>query len=160
MRVAFNMLVKALTTSRSGRTSKFPAKARLSPPREVPAPRDSKCRLLQTIGSLLIAGARGENVVLRIAELVQRTCHYRWIGIYKINRHDFVLAAGTNHMRPACPRFPITQGLSAEAVEKRTTLNVRDVSKEPKFLPNFWTTKSEINVPIIDDEHDRVVVTL
>jgi putative methionine-R-sulfoxide reductase with GAF domain len=33
---------------------------------------------------------------------------------------------------------------------------VRDVSKEPRFLPNFWTTKSEIVVPIIDDEHDRI----
>jgi putative methionine-R-sulfoxide reductase with GAF domain len=154
------MPVKALTKSRLGHTGRFPAKARLSPSPRVPAVRDSKCRLLQTIGSLLIAGAHGENVVLQIAELVQRTCHYRWVGIYKINRHDFVLAAATNHMRPACPRFPITQGLSAEAVEKRMTLNVRDVSKEPKFLPNFWTTKSEIIVPIIDDEHDRVIGTI
>jgi putative methionine-R-sulfoxide reductase with GAF domain len=34
---------------------------------------------------------------------------------------------------------------------------VPDVRNEPCFLPNFWSTKSEIVVPIIDDEHDRVL---
>jgi putative methionine-R-sulfoxide reductase with GAF domain len=136
------------------------ARPRLAGGSRVPAPRDARCRALQTIGALIIAGARGENVVLQIAELIQRTCHYRWLGVYKIIRHEFVLIAATNHMRPAYPRFPITQGLSAEAIEKRATLIVRDVSKEPKFLPNFWTTKSEIIVPIIDDEHNRVAGTI
>jgi putative methionine-R-sulfoxide reductase with GAF domain len=139
---------------------KAPAKPRLTPPRKVPAPLDAKCHALQSIGSLLIAGARGDKVVLQIAELVQRTGHYRWVGIYKINRHDFILVAATNHMRAAYPRFPLTQGLSAEAVETRATVIVRDVSKEPKFLPNFWTTKSEVIVPIIDDEHDQVIGTI
>ena len=31
------------------------------------------------------------------------------------------------------------------------------LEKNPCFLPNFWSTKSEIIVPIIDDEHNRVV---
>jgi putative methionine-R-sulfoxide reductase with GAF domain len=137
-------------------------------PVEAPAPgrsvrrgtKDAKCRALQTIGSMIIAGARGPAVLTQIAELIQHECHYRWIGVYKIHRQEFVIEAATNKMRPAAPRFPVTQGLSAEAVERRTTLNVRDVSKEPKFLPNFWTTKSEIIVPIIDDEDDRVVGTI
>src|SRR5205807_9115396 len=60
-------------------------------------------------------------------------------------------------MRPAVPRFPITQGLSSKAVESRRTVMVPDEKKEPCFLPNFWSTKSEIIVPIIDDEHERVV---
>src|SRR5205814_3114623 len=87
----------------------------------------------------------------------QRTCKYRWVGVYHINRDEFVLAACTGDTPPACPRFPVTQGLSAEAVETRRTVLVRDVHKDKRFLPNFWTTRSEIIVPIIDDEHDRVV---
>src|SRR5207253_2542070 len=70
---------------------------------------------------------------------------------------DFVIEAATNKMKPACPRFPVTQGLSAKAMEERRTVMVPDVSKEPCFLPNFWSTKSEVIVPIIDDEHDRVL---
>jgi putative methionine-R-sulfoxide reductase with GAF domain len=119
--------------------------------------RDRKSRALQEIGATVIAGGKGASVVEEIAELVQRTCKYRWVGVYKIKRHDFVIEAATNKMKPACPRFPITQGLSARATEERKTVMVPDVRKEPCFLPNFWSTKSEIIVPIIDDEHDRVL---
>jgi putative methionine-R-sulfoxide reductase with GAF domain len=137
-------------------------------PVEAPAPRSSvrpetkeaKCRALQTIGSMIIAGARGPAMLTQIAELIQHECRYRWIGVYKIRRQEFVIEAATNKMKSATPRFPVTQGLSAEAVETRKTLLVRDVSKDPRFIPNFWTTKSEIIVPIIDDEHDRVVGTI
>lgn len=137
-------------------------------PVEAPSPRrsirrdakDAKCRALQTIGSMIIAGARGPAVLTRIAEFIQRECKYRWIGVYKIRRQEFVIEAATNKMKPAAPRFPLTQGLSAEAVETRKTLLVPDVSKDGRFIPNFWTTKSEIIVPIIDDEDDRVVGTI
>lgn len=120
-------------------------------------PLSPKCRALQEIGALIVAGGRGPAVVEEIAELIQRTCGYRWIGVYKINRQEFKIEAATNKMRPACPQFPLTQGLSAKAVEKRRTLVIPDVKREKCFLPNFWTTKSEIIVPIIDDEHDRVL---
>ena len=105
----------------------------------------------------MVAGGRGPSVVEEIAELVQRTCKYRWVGVYRIKRKEFVIEAATNKMKPACPQFPITQGLSSKAMESRRTVMVRDVRKEPCFLPNFWSTKSEIVVPIIDDEHDRVL---
>jgi GAF domain-containing protein len=119
--------------------------------------RNPKCRALQEIGALIVAGGRGPSVVEEIAELVQRTCKYRWVGVYKIKRNEFVIEAATNKMKPACPRFPIKQGLSSKAMESRETVMVKDVHKEPCFLPNFWSTKSEIVVPIIDDEHDRVL---
>ena len=137
----------------------MPAKGRAKSSR-APAKRlrrDRKSRALQEIGATVIAGGKGASVVEEIAELVQRTCKYRWVGVYKIKRHDFVIEAATNKMKPACPRFPITQGLSARATEERKTVMVPDVRKEPCFLPNFWSTKSEIIVPIIDDEHDRVL---
>ena len=119
--------------------------------------RDPRCRALQEIGATVIAGGKGPGVVEDIAELVQRTCKYRWVGVYKIKRNEFVIEAATNKMKPACPQFPVGQGLSAKATEERKTVMVPDVRKEPCFLPNFWSTKSEIVVPIIDDEHDRVL---
>jgi putative methionine-R-sulfoxide reductase with GAF domain len=137
----------------------MPARKKLRAHRtpDEPFRRDRKGRALQEIGATIVAGGKGPSVVEEIAELVQRTCKYRWVGVYKIKRKDFVIAAATNKMRPACPRFPVTQGLSARAAEERRTVTVPDVRKEPCFLPNFWSTKSEIVVPIIDDEHDRVL---
>jgi L-methionine (R)-S-oxide reductase len=132
-------------------------KARSQQSREKPFRRDPKGRALQEIGATIVAGGKGHSVIEEIAELVQRTCKYRWVGVYKIKRKDFVIEAATNKMKPACPRFPVTQGLSAKAMEERRTVMVPDVSKEPCFLPNFWSTKSEVIVPIIDDEHDRVL---
>ena len=131
------------------------AKSRRAP--ASPFRRDRKGRALQEIGATIVAGGKGHDVVEEIAQLVQRTCKYRWVGVYKIKRKDFVIEAATNKMKPACPRFPIKQGLSAKALEERRTVMVPDVSKEPCFLPNFWSTKSEVIVPIIDDEHDRVL---
>ena len=140
-------------------TSPMPAKrtAKAQRSREKPFQCDRKGRALQEIGATIVAGGKGHDVVEEIAELVQRTCKYRWVGVYKIKRHEFVIEAATNKMKPACPRFPVTQGLSARATEQRKTLMIPDVRKEPCFLPNFWSTKSEIVVPIIDDEHDRVL---
>ena len=132
-------------------------KAKSQRSRQEPLRRDRKGRALQEIGATIVAGGKGHDVVEEIAELVQRTCKYRWVGVYKIKRDDFVIEAATNKMKPACPRFPVTQGLSAKAAEERRTVTVPDVHKEPCFLPNFWSTKSEIIVPIIDDEHDRVL---
>ncbi|MDQ2867731.1 MAG: GAF domain-containing protein [Verrucomicrobiota bacterium] len=124
--------------------------------KKAPRKLDAKCRTLQEIGVTMIAGGRGHDVLQEIAEMVQTRCHYRWIGIYKIKRHEFVIEAATGKTCPAYPRFPVTQGITAEAVEKQKTLIVRDVKKDKRFLPNFWTTRSEIIVPIIDDEHEKV----
>jgi putative methionine-R-sulfoxide reductase with GAF domain len=137
----------------------MPASKLAPAPRPVAAPRmmSRRCRALQEIGALIIAGGCGVPAVKEVAALVQRTCGYRWVGIYKISRGDFIIQAATGETPPAYARFPISQGISAEAVETRRTVVVRDVRKDKRFLPNFWTTKSEIIVPIIDDEHDRVV---
>src|SRR5436305_15075330 len=102
--------------------------------------RDRKGRALQEIGATIVAGGKGHDVVEGIAQLVQRTCKYRWVGGYKIQRNDFVIEAATNKMKPACPRFPVTQGLSARATEERKTVMIPDVLKTPCILPNFWST--------------------
>ena len=135
----------------------MPVKTAERPLRKTAPKKSPKCRALQEIGALIIAGGRGFPVIAEVLRIVQRACKYRWIGVYKIKREDFVLVASTGRTPPAYPQFPITQGLSAEAVETRRTVLVRDVRNDKRFLPNFWTTRSEIIVPIIDDEHNRVV---
>src|SRR5436190_22311809 len=88
-------------------------KAKSQRSRQEPFRRDRKGRALQEIGATIVAGGKGHDVVEEIAELVQRNCRYRWVGVYKIKRKDFVIEDETNKLRPACPRFPVSQGLRA-----------------------------------------------
>jgi GAF domain-containing protein len=91
-----------------------------------------------------------------MAEMIRAACGYRWVGIYKIIRGDFVIVAKTGKCPPAYPRFPITQGLAATALESKQAVIVADVHKDPRYLPTFGSTQSEIVVPVIT-ETNKVV---
>ncbi|CAN5488430.1 hypothetical protein BH20VER3_BH20VER3_18050 [soil metagenome] len=113
--------------------------------------------LLQDLAAYLLAAPKRPRTLQRTAEMVQAERQYRWVGIYKIVRGDFVIAAGTGEHPPAYARFPVTQGLCGAAAERRETLIVGDVRKDPRWLPAFWTTQSEIVVPIMSETNGRVL---
>jgi GAF domain-containing protein len=83
--------------------------------------------------------------------MIRAACDYRWVGIYKITRGDFVIVAKTGKCPPAYPRFPITQGLAGAAVESKKSIMVADVHRDPRYLPTFGSTQSEIVVPVITE---------
>jgi L-methionine (R)-S-oxide reductase len=107
------------------------------------------CKKLQEIGAFVLAGAKTPDQLCITAEMIRAACDYRWVGIYKIVRGDFVIVAKTGKCPPAYPRFPITQGLAAAAVESKQAIMVADVHKDPRYLPTFGSTQSEIVVPVI-----------
>jgi L-methionine (R)-S-oxide reductase len=73
-----------------------------------------------------------------------------------VTRGECVILAGTGDEPPTYPRFPMTQGLCGAVVESGETLVVPDVKKDLRYLPTFWTTRSEIVVPIANEEKQRV----
>jgi L-methionine (R)-S-oxide reductase len=107
------------------------------------------CKKLQEIGAFVLAGAKTPDQMCITAEMIRAACDYRWVGIYKIVRGDFVIVAKTGECPPAYPRFPITQGLAGAAVESQQAIMVADVHKDPRYLPTFGSTQSEIVVPVI-----------
>ncbi len=117
---------------------------------------ETTTNMLQELGAFVLAGARGPKQLCEMAEMIRAARDYRWVGIYKITRGEFIIAAKTGDCPPAYPRFPITQGLAGAAVESKQTIIVADVHKDPRYLPTFGTTLSEIVVPIIT-EAERVV---
>lgn len=114
-------------------------------------------KLLQDLAAYLLAASKSPETVNRVAEMVRAERHYRWVGVYKIVRDDFVIVAGTGDRPPTYARFPITQGLCGAAAEARETLIVGDVRKDARWLPAFWTTQSEIVVPIMSEKNGRVL---
>jgi GAF domain-containing protein len=113
-------------------------------------------KLLQDLGAYVLAHARKPLCVKEAAEMIRAERNYRWIGIYKVTRGECIIIAGTGDEPPTYPRFPVTQGLCGAVVEAQETLVVRDVQKDPRYLPTFWNTRSEILVPIVNEAKKRV----
>jgi len=111
---------------------------------------------LQELGVYVLAGAKDPHQLCTMAEMIRTACDYRYVGIYKIVRGDFVIVGKTGDCPPAYPRFPITQGLAGAAVEAKQAIMVADVHKDPRYLPTFGSTQSEIVVPVIT-ESDKIV---
>jgi len=106
---------------------------------------------LQELGAFVLAGAKEPDQLCQMAEMIRAACDYRWVGIYKISRGDFVIVAKTGSCPPAYPRFPVTQGLAGSALETKQSIMVADVHKDPRYLPTFGSTQSEIVVPVITE---------
>ena len=109
------------------------------------------CERLQELGAFVLAGACKPPQLCKMAEMIRAARDYRWVGIYKITRDEFVIAAKTGTCPPAYPRFPITQGLAGAALESKQSIMVADVHKDPRYLPTFGSTQSEIVVPVITE---------
>jgi len=96
-----------------------------------------------------------------VAELIKSSGNYRWVGLYDVDQ-----AAGTvtnivwaGPGASEYPTFPITKGLTASAISRKT-VNVGDVDADPRYLTAFGTTKSEIIVPVLDREGEKVLGTI
>jgi L-methionine (R)-S-oxide reductase len=106
---------------------------------------------LQELGAFVLAGAKKPDQLCTMAEMIRSACDYRYVAIYKIVRDEFVIVAKTGKCPPAYPRFPISQGLAGAALETKQSVMVADVHKDPRYLPTFGSTQSEIVVPVISE---------
>lgn len=118
--------------------------------------KEATCKRLQEIGAFALAGGCSRKQMKQVVEMIRAARSYRWVGVYKIVKDDFVILSGTGDEPPAYPRFPITQGLCATALDSGKPVIVGDVRSDPRYLPTFHTTRSEIIVPMVNDRH-RVV---
>jgi L-methionine (R)-S-oxide reductase len=91
-----------------------------------------------------------------VAEMIRVARNYRWVGLYKVTKKEFVILAETGDEPPAYPRFPISQGLCGAALESGKSIVVGDVRKDPRYLPTFHSTRSEIIVPMTNG-HRHIV---
>ena len=113
-------------------------------------------KMLQELGAFILAGANGADDVKQMGEMIRSARGYRWVGVYKLVRGDLSIVAGTGDDPPCYRKFPMTQGLCGAAAESRQTIVVDDVRHDPRYLPTFGSTLSEIVVPVISPS-DRVV---
>ncbi len=103
-------------------------------------------RVDSTIGS-----ARGKEARGAIARLLNSAVPtYSWVGIYGVEGKDLVLDAWAGPAATEHVRIPIGKGVCGYAAKAGRTEIVSDVSKDPRYLQCFLSTKAEIVVPIFN----------
>ena len=113
--------------------------------------KETTCKKLQELGAFALAGGCTRKRMTQLVEMIRAARGYRWVGVYKILKDEFVIMAETGSEPATYPRFPIGQGLCSAALESGEPIIVGDVQKDPRYLPTFHTTRSEIVVPIRND---------
>ncbi len=73
---------------------------------------------------------------------------YSWVGIYAVEGKDLVLDSWAGPAATEHTRIPIGKGVCGFAAKAGRTEIVSDVSKDPRYLQCFLSTKAEIVVPI------------
>jgi L-methionine (R)-S-oxide reductase len=111
--------------------------------------KETTVKELQQLGGFVLAGGCSKR-------MIRAARNYRWVGIYKVTKKEFVIMAASDDEPPAYPRFPLTQGLCGAALEAREPLVVGDVRQDARYLPTFHTTRSEIIVPMMNG-HRHIV---
>src|SRR3984893_6052100 len=117
------------------------------------------CKTLQEIGAVVLAGGCTSKPMREVTEIIRVAREYRWVGLYKVMKKEFIILAGTGDEPPAYPRFPISQGLCGAALESGQPVVVGDVRKDSRYLPTFHSTRSEIIVPMTNG-HRHIVGVL
>ena len=95
-----------------------------------------------------MAGSRGKASREAIVKFLNTIPSYSWAGIYVVEGKDLVLDAWSGPAATEHTRIPIGKGVCGFAAKAGRTEIVSDVSKDPRYLQCFLSTKSEIVVPI------------
>lgn len=113
---------------------------------------------LQELGAFVLANGCNKKGLIKVVELLRQERSYRWVAIYKVTKKEFVALAWTGDQPLAYPRFPLCQGLCGAAFESGKPVMVGDVRKDPRWLPEFHTSRSELIVPMINEKEEVVGV--
>jgi len=96
-----------------------------------------------------VAGARGRaSREATVKFLNSEVPSYSWVGIYAVEGKDLVLDAWAGPAATEHTRIPIGKGVCGFAAKAGRTEIVSDVSKDPRYLQCFMSTRSEIVVPV------------
>jgi L-methionine (R)-S-oxide reductase len=110
-------------------------------------PRHVRPALLQVeaiVGRLKGTAALGEVCRYLRSEI----SHFDWIGVYRLEGAELVLAGWDGGRPTEHVRIPVESGLCGRAVRDGASVVVADVRESPDYLACFIETRSEIVVPV------------
>jgi len=119
-------------------------------------------KLLTHLNSAVSSSGNRRLTLQKVAAILRTIDNYRWVGLYEVGRIIGMVAiiAWSGPSAPEYPRFPVSKGLTGAAIAARKTVNVGDVTADPRYLTAFGTTRSEIIVPVFDTQRENVIGTI
>jgi L-methionine (R)-S-oxide reductase len=117
--------------------------------------REKAKELLARVDFLASSPIKPSEVRQKIVKLLNTVPTYTWVGIYLVRGADLRLDAWSGPAATVHTTIPIGKGVCGWAAKSGRTEIVSDVSKDPRYLECFSSTKSEVVVPI---HHEGKVV--
>jgi L-methionine (R)-S-oxide reductase len=117
--------------------------------------REKAKELLAQVDFLASSPIKPSEVRQKIVKLLNTVPTYTWVGIYLVRGADLRLDAWSGPAATVHTTIPIGKGVCGWAAKSGRTEIVSDVSKDPRYLECFSSTKSEVVVPI---HHEGKVV--
>ncbi len=111
-------------------------------------------RLIKEIKEIEESNIKNEDKLLKICALLKTNVpYYNWVGFYIADNKTKELYLGPFVGAPTeHTKIPFGRGICGQAVAKKETFVVQDVSKETNYLACSPTVKSEIVVPVFKDD--------
>jgi len=82
--------------------------------------------------------------------------YYLWVGFYRLQGEE--LLVGPYQGSPACLRIPLGKGVCGKSASKRETIIVDEVENFPGYIACDSRAKSEIVVPVINQQKELIGV--
>src|ERR1700723_2067464 len=119
-------------------------------------------RLPENLQLVLAENISRDAKAVRITESIRAAGGWRWVGIYDVDLQRGLVSnvAWSGAGAPAYPVFPVSRGLTSRAIASRTTINIGDVNADADYLTALGDTRSEIIVPVLDDDGEQVLGTI
>ena len=120
-----------------------------------------KAASYEELARSLVALLEGETDALaNLANATSLLAHsldrINWCGFYVLRGEDLVL--GPFQGKPACVRIPVGKGVCGEAAARRQTIVVPDVNRFPGHIACDPASRSEIVVPVVQNDVLRSVL--
>jgi L-methionine (R)-S-oxide reductase len=113
--------------------------------------RERAKELLAEVDLLVSRGPTPAAVRKSTVQLLNLEPTYNWVGLYLVKGPDLRLDSWSGPAPTTLSSIPLGKGVAGFAAKSGRTEIVSDVSKDPRYLQCFASTKSEIAVPIASE---------
>lgn len=105
--------------------------------------------IIKQIDELVQSKKEREKILEETVKVLKQNYeHYNWVGIYLLEGDELVLGPYLGKPSPHT-RIRLNKGICGAAASQRKTVNISDVSADPRYLACSLETRSEIVVPIM-----------
>src|SRR5580700_8443146 len=113
--------------------------------------RERAKELLAEVDLLISRGQPPAALRKSVVQMLNLEPTYNWVGLYLLKGTELRLDAWSGPAPTTHASIPVGKGICGSAARSGRTEIVSDVSKDPRYLQCFASTKSEIAVPVLHE---------